>query len=651
MAKKRSPVPADLKQFRFVSDPQVSPDGKAVLFVLTRMIEEGENGDYSSDIWRYSDGKIRQLTFKDKKNTNPRWSPDGKTILFLSSKKSKTESYTRLMTMPSSGRPTRTILELKKGKVEGKILNPKWTADGKTILFLSDMKRKGESDVKVVTRIMYRLNAEEYFHDRRTYLYSIKLNGRKLTQLTSGEFDVDSYSLSADGRRVAFIANMTPEADYSLVRDIHVIPTTGGKPVKVTESRGPIDAVSWSHDGKKLAYLGHDLRRRLATNTGIWLTSSKGGPVVELTWEFDRSVGNELNSDSRVVSPDSSPVWDPEDRHLSFLATNGGSCHLYTVTVEGRVVKPLTKGERSVEGFSYSKDGRVLAYTSMDALNLADLHVRDPNGERKVTNFGQETISKLKLTPPERFTFSASDGVEVEGWVMKPRRTPAPTIVEIHGGPRTAYGYSLMFEFHLLTANGFAVLFTNPRGSAAYGEAFAAAIPTNYGDRDYKDIMEAVDYLVKAGVADEDHLGVAGGSYGGWMTNWIIGHTDRFKAAVTERSISNWTSFFGTSDIGYFFAEEEVGGVPWERFQHYVENSPITYVHNVKTPVLIIHSEEDYRCPIEQGEQLFVSLKKLRKETMMLRFPEENHELSRSGKPNHRTERLSQISGWFKKHL
>ena len=652
MAKKTSPVPPDLKRFRFASDPQVSPDGKSVLFVLTRMINDGENGDYSSNIWRFSEGKIRQLTTGPGKNTNPRWSPDGSTILFISSRRTKKKTYTRLMTISSTGKPSRTILELEKGKIEGKIVNPTWTSNGKTILFLSDMRRKGESDVKVVSRIMYRLNGEGYSHDRRTHLYSIRPNRGKLTQLTSGEFDVDGFSISSFGNHVAFIANTSMKHDYSLIRDIHVMTIDGGKSVKITESRGPISAVSWSHDGKKLAYVGHDLRRRLATNTGIWLTSSKGGPTFELTWEFDRSVGNELNSDSRVTSIDPSPVWDPEDRRLSFLATSGGSCHLYTITVEERIIKPLTEGERSVEGFSYSTDGRVLAYTSMDALNLADVYVREQDTVLKATNFSHESLSRLKLVPPERFTFKASDGSDVEGWVMKPhRRGPLPTIVEIHGGPRTAYGYCFMFEFQLLASNNFTVLFTNPRGSSAYGEEFAAAIPTNYGDRDYKDIMESVDFLVKTRVADEKRLGVCGGSYGGWMTNWIIGHTTRFKAAITERSISNWTSFFGTSDIGHFFAEEEVGGVPWERLHHYIENSPITYVNNMKTPVLIIHSEADYRCPIEQGEQLFVSLKKLGKETTMLRFPDENHELSRSGKPNHRIERLARITDWFKHYL
>ena len=569
--KSRLPVPADLKHFQFVSDPQVSPDGKSLLFVLTQPIENGENGDYSSNIWKFSNGKRRQLTIGNGKNTNPRWSPDGKTILFISSRKINEKRITSLKTMPAEGGHARTILELQKWKIDGKIKDPRWTPDGKRIFFLSDLKRrkKTDSDVKVVTRILYRLNAEGYFHDRRTHLYSIKRTGGKANQMTSGEFDVEGYSISADGNKVAIIANMTDEADYSLVRDIHVMPATGGNPVKITNSKGPIEAVNWSHDGKKLAYVGHDLRRRLATTTGIWVAPSRRGPGIELTMDFDRPVGNHLNSDSRVVSPDPSPVWDTEDRCLSFLATNGGSCHIYRVDLIDRSVKAVTEGERSVEGFSYSKEGNVLAYTAMDSLSLAEVFVRDQNGERQITSISDKALSKLVLNAPESFDFKASDGVNVEGWVIKPngfRGKRAPTVVEIHGGPRTAYGHCFMFEFQLLAASGIAVLFTNPRGSAAYGEEFAATIPKNYGDRDYKDIMESVDYLIKAGVADESRLGVAGGSYGGFMTNWIVGHTAKFKAAIAERSISNWSSFFGSSDIGYFLRKKRREEYPGRTF-------------------------------------------------------------------------------------
>jgi dipeptidyl aminopeptidase/acylaminoacyl peptidase len=656
MVKKRLPVVEDLKHLKFVTDPQVSPDGKSVLFVLTQAIDEGKNGDYASNIWMYFKGRVRQLTFREGRNTSPRWSPNGKTILFVSSRKTEEKAYTRLMTMPSDGGEAQTILELARGKIEGKIADPKWSPDGRRILFLSDMKKreKDESDAKVLKRIVYRLNQEGYFHDKRTHLYSIKRDGGKSTQLTKGEYDVISYSISKDGSKVAFVTNMTEEADYTFVRDIHVMPIAGGKATKITESQGPIQAISWSPDGKKIAYRGHNLRRRLATNTGIWVVDSKGGSTVELTKKFDRGVGNHLGSDSRMNSPDPSPMWDPEGKWLYFLATYGGECPIYKVKAEGGEVTPITKGELSVEGFSFSKDGKVLAYTCMGALSLADLYVREGEAEKKVTSFNDDFLAKLELSAPERFSFKASDGIEVEGWVMKPQRShnlPVPTVVEIHGGPRTAYGCCFMLEFQLLAAAGFSVVFTNPRGSAGYSEDFAATIPKNYGDRDFKDIMEAVDHLIEAGIADKTRLGVTGGSYGGYMTNWIVGHTDRFKAAVTQRSISNWVSFFGSSDIGYYFAEEEVGSVPWKNLQHYIDNSPITYVERIKTPLLIIHSEEDYRCPIEQGEQLFVALKKLRKETTMVRFPGENHELSRSGKPKHRIERLNHIVNWFKDHF
>jgi len=656
MARKRLPVAEDIKELRFVTDPQVSPDGKSVLFVVTQAVDEGKNGDYSSNVWRFSRGRLRQLTFREGRNTSPRWSPDGKTILFVSSRKTEDKSYTRLMTMPSDGGEARTVLELEKGKIEGKINNPKWTPDGKRILFLSDMKKreKNESDTKIIKRIVYRLNGEGYFHDKRTHLYSIKRNGGKPTQLTSGEFDVEGYSISKDGTMVAFITNLTDEADFTLVRDIHTMPVAGGESSKITESQGPIGSLSWSPDRRLIAYRGHDLRRRLATNTGIWIVPSSGGLSTELTEEFDRSVGNHLGSDSRMNSPDHSPTWSPDGKSLYFLATEGGTCHIYSVDTEGGAVKQVTQGERGIEGFSFSKDGKTLAYTSMTALSLAELYLKEEEEERKVTSFNDDFFSRLELSTPERFSFKAGDGVDVEGWVMKPQRGtggPLPTVVEIHGGPRTAYGHCFMLEFQLLAAAGYVVVFTNPRGSAGYGEDFAAEILTNYGDRDYMDIMEAVDYAVKAGISDESRLGVTGGSYGGYMTNWIVGHTARFKAAVTQRSISNWYSFFGTSDIGYYFAEEEVGGVPWDNLQHYLEESPITYAKNIKTPLLIIHSDEDYRCPIEQGEQLFVALKKLRKEAMMVRFPDENHELSRSGKPRHRIERLNHIVNWFRKYL
>ncbi|MFH0848391.1 MAG: S9 family peptidase [archaeon] len=654
--RRRLPVPEDLKQIRFVSDAQVSPDGKSVLFVATKVVEEGKNGDYSSNIWRLRGGKIRQLTFREGRNTNPRWSPNGRSVLFLSSRRREQESYTRLMVMPSDGGEANTILELKKGKLEGKIVDPRWTPDGSGIVFLSDMKRRSDqdSDVKVVRRIVYRLNEAGYFHDKRTHLYSISRNGGKPKQLTSGEFDIQAFSVSPDASKVAFVANMTEEADYTLVRDVHTMPIGGGSITTVTQSKGPIHSVDWSPDSKMLTYAGHDLSRRLATLVSVWTVPSAGGTSVNLTRKHDIGIGNSLGSDSKVATPDPGPVWSSDGTSIYFLATDKGSCNLFRISSTGGPIEPVTKGNRCVEGFRFSRNGNILAYTSMDALSPAELFIRDRDLEWKATRFNDTLMSDLRLSNPEIFTFKASDGQMIEGWIMKPQNYEggkAPAIVEIHGGPRTAYGNTMMLEFQLLAANGYVVIFTNPRGSSAYGEDFAAAIPRDYGNRDYKDIMEAVDHVLHLGFIDENRIGVTGGSYGGFMTNWIVGHTNRFKAAVTQRSISNWISFYGTSDIGYYFADEEVGAEPWNNTEHFWEVSPLKYAENIKTPLLIIHSEEDYRCPIEQGEQLFVALKRLKRETMLVRFPGESHELSRSGKPRHRIESLTHIIDWFNKHL
>jgi len=271
-------------------------------------------------------------------------------------------------------------------------------------------------------------------------------------------------------------------------------------------------------------------------------------------------------------------------------------------------------------------------------------------------------MKNWKLSEPEEFWFTASDGVKVQGWIVKPlefkKGEKYPIILQIHGGPWSAYGNQLMaaeHEFQLLATNGYVVVYTNPRASTGYGEEFASLISGHWGERDYLDMMEAVDYVIeKYPFVDAERLGVAGGSYGGFATNWIVGHTDRFKAAVTMRSISNWESFFGVSDIGTGTLpvhEVGFGKNPWDAREFYQEKSPITYVKNVKTPLLIIHSEQDWRCPMVEAEQLFIALKKMKKDVELVRFPDENHDLSRTGKPKHRIERLRHILRWFDKYL
>jgi dipeptidyl aminopeptidase/acylaminoacyl peptidase len=299
-----------------------------------------------------------------------------------------------------------------------------------------------------------------------------------------------------------------------------------------------------------------------------------------------------------------------------------------------------------------------MAYIAATPINPGDLYTASARGEVEVrlTKLNADFLNGIALTDPEEFWVpSQSDDTPIQGWILKPPgfdpNRKYPMILQIHGGPHAMYANAFMHEFHLMAARGYVVVYTNPRGSAGYGEEFTRATHLRWGETDMPDVMAAVDHVLSLGYVDESRMGVTGGSYGGYMTLWVIGHTDRFKAAVTQRCVSNLYSFYGTSDIGWTFIDYEFGGNAWEQREHYMKYSPITYVDKMTTPLLIVHSERDFRCPIEQAEQVFISLKKLGREVEFVRVPDETHNLSRTGKPKHRQDRLDYIVGWFDKHL
>jgi dipeptidyl aminopeptidase/acylaminoacyl peptidase len=377
---------------------------------------------------------------------------------------------------------------------------------------------------------------------------------------------------------------------------------------------------------------------------------AEGGEPRCLTEGFDRTI----RTSQKVV-------WSPDSTHVYVTFPHHGGGHIHGVSMEGEV-EPLTEGKMNVGTFSMDDSGTIFAFNANNAMTPTELWVMGEDGSKKRTEMNRGLLRKLRLSEPEEFWFTASDGVDVQGWIARPYEFEEgekyPTLIEVHGGPRSAYGFKLdaaEHEFQVLADHGYAVVYTNPRASIGYGEQFAGLISGHWGERDYQDILEATDYVIENyGFVDPERVGVLGGSYGGFMTNWIVGHTDRYKAAVTQRSISNWYSFHGTSDIGWMTlpTHELVNGKdPWDDLELCMEKSPITYVKNVKTPLLIIHSENDYRCPMEQGEQLFIALKKLGRTVEFVRFPEEPHGLSRTGKPKHRVERLQHIVRWFDRYL
>ena len=649
-------LPEDLKKIKTVSDLQISPDGKRILFTVAT-VNDREDG-YDSHVWVIpsAGGTPSQFTYGDGRDSNSRWSPDGRNILFLSTRGK--EKGVKLFVISAHGGEARPICSMPRGME--KLV---WSPDCKQILFLSRVQaeeepEKKKSDVKVIRKLVYKLTGLGFFHDTRRHLFVVDADGGKLKQLTEGESDITSADWSPDGKDIAFVANMTEDADHTLIKDVWVISSKGGAPKKLTGGRWHMDSVSWSPDGKRIAFLGREIPSEkfiAQKNPKIWVMPSKGGAPVNVTDSFDQWI---VPFHSCIPGWSEAPKWGFDSADLYFKANEEGALHVYKVSIEDHKVQRVTDGKITVGSFSLSGDGKI-AFDASESIRLSEVWIHDGKGDRRLTDVNGSILKGAELSSPEEFWFTASDGVRIQGWVMKPvgfrEGKKYPTILEIHGGPYGAFGYSFSHGFQVFASNGFAVVYTNPRSSLGYGEKFSAQAG-HWGERDYVDIMEAMDYVEKHfPFIDSKRLGVTGGSYGGFMTNWIVGHTDRFKAAIAEVSISNWYSFHGAADIGAMpwlpTHDIGLGKNPWDALELYFEKSPISYVKNVKTPLMLIVADEDWDCTIDQSEQMFVALKKLKKEVELIIFPGEWHSFSRVGKPSHRLERFEHILRWFNKYL
>lgn len=451
--------------------------------------------------------------------------------------------------------------------------------------------------------------------------------------------EVIDFKASPEGSRVAFLALKDKQKPLNVslfVSDLE------GEAYELGDGSWYLTRVCWRSESR-LGVVGHDRRRGLVTNSHLFETPIESwDPVDQLS--CDRSIGNSLNSDVRG-GINLRPVW--YDGWWYGVLHDRKQAPLFRFK-EGRAER-VGPQEVSVEGFDV-REGRIVV-TAMSFDRPAELYLIEGSEMRALSGMNEGFVSRVELRGPEGFSFRASDGVEVECLYLAPEGdAPYPTILYVHGGPATAFGEAFMHELHFLRQRGYGLLLVNFRGSEGYGEDFRD-IRGHYGERDYLDLMEALEEAVKRGYADPERLAVMGGSYGGFVTNWIIGRTDRFKAAVTMRGICNWISDYGTTDIGFFFNPDQIGGHPWDNFIGYWEKSPLAHVKNVRTPTLILHSDEDYRCWLDQALQLFTALRVLGVETELVVFPKENHDLSRSGRPKHRVERLSKIADWLDKHL
>lgn len=658
----------DLFRFEWVGDAQISPDGRRVAFVRTRA-DRRRNG-YESSIWLLDldrpEAGPRRLTFAWPPeglgvDENPRWSPDGRRLAFTSNRSGKPRVYVLDLAMGGEAQPV-TSEEAGAGELA-------WSPDGRRLaVALRDPERKDDDERQAgepkptcrrITKLRYKFNGAGFLDpDRRRHIHLVDVETGESRQLTDGPFDESQPTFSPDGRLLAFVSNHRVDDPDESWSDVFVVPVEGGEPRRLTPSRGPSQSPAFSPDGRLLAYVGHDQGDQVA-NQDLWIVPVEGGEPRNVTRAFDHTAGNSVGADARWDHGPSRPVWSADGREVFLTFTERGEAPLFAVEVETGRVRRVTADPVVVTSFTAAPGAGLAAYVGADFLAPGDLYTvgLDGRGARRHTALNDALFAETGLSEPEHFTVVADDGAEIDAWIMKPLGlapgAKAPLVLEIHGGPHSAYGRAFFHEFQLLAARGLGVLFSNPRGSTGYGQAFTRGCVGDWGGRDYRDLMQVVDEaLGRFGWIDRERLGVTGGSFGGYMTNWIVTQTNRFRAAVTQRSISNLYSMYGTSDIGFHFNRRELGDAElWEAEDRIMERSPIRHARNVATPLLIIHSDEDYRCPIEQAEQFYVALKRLGKTVEFLRFSGENHELSRSGRPVNRIERLGAIVGWFERHL
>jgi dipeptidyl aminopeptidase/acylaminoacyl peptidase len=644
--------PNDVYELVNAGDPRISPDGTRVAYAVTET--DADANDYRGAIWVAPlDGSSepRRFTSGERRDSSPRWSPDGKWLAFGSNRGGDEKTPSNLYVIPAEGGEARQLTDLKEA-VEAIA----WSPDSTNIAFTSRVRDEAyqEEDEKKraprrFTRVFHKLDSVGFTGDRRKHVFVVGLDGGEPHQVTTGDFEHDNPAWSPDGTQLAFDGLRDENWDTQLINRLYIVDAAGGEPAALTGDEGSYERPSFSPDGSRIAYRMTVEDGTYPHHSQLGVMNADGSDAKLLTTSLDRQCG---------PYPDHrEPLWD--DGRLLFSIEDGGNIHLYTVQDDGSAEPELlVGGEQTISSYDI-RDGE-LVYLASTHTTMREVYVGAEG--KQLTHVGRSFTEGRELGQPERFTAISPDGYEVDAWVLRPpgfeqvKRYPA--VLTIHGGPFTQYGTGFFDEFQVMAAGGYVVLFSNPRGGSGYSEEHGRAIrgPLNdagpgWGSVDYDDVIAVVDTaLEKFDFVDPDRLGVIGGSYGGYMTSWIIGHTKRFKAAISERAVNNFVSMFGSSDLFWVF-ERQFGGPLWENVDAYLERSPSTYAQEMETPVLVLHSEQDLRCNIEQGEHLFTLLRLLGKDVELLRFPAESHELTRAGSPIHRVTRFEAVLEGFGRYL
>jgi dipeptidyl aminopeptidase/acylaminoacyl peptidase len=642
--------PEDVYELVGVSDPRISPDGRTCAYVVTTI--DRDESKYVSAIWMVPvDGSAppRRFSFGTKRDASPRWAPDGEALAFVSNRDN--EKAGQLYVIPIEGGEAIKLTDLKESVEE-----PVWSPDGTRLAFtcrVRDVEYEEEEDRKRaprrITALRYKMESVGWTSDRRKHLFVVPADGSaEPKQITEGNFEHASPAWSPDGRSIAFTSARHRDWDIGMAIDIYVVRSSGGRPRKLTTTDGGCGQPAWSPDGRRIAFTYSPELFDLPRHTQIAVLDVTTGRRRILTSSLDRNCGPFMIGRE--------PIWAGND--VFFATEDHGTNPIYRVSSSGRTEpRRVRRGKWTLTGYDVSAGVGVHVRSYANA--LPELYFRD----KRLTNHGASFAKEVRLNEPERFVATSADGSPVEAWIVRAtdfqRGQRYPVLLNIHGGPFTQYGLGFFDEFAVYSGAGYVVVYCNPRGSSGYTEAWGRAIsgPVNgrgpgWGTRDYEDLMAVTDEALRRfDFCDPKRLGVMGGSYGGYMTSWIVGRTNRFKAAISERAVNSFYMEYGSADIGWMLHTAYTGAHLYEDVEEYLLQSPLSYADRIRTPLLIIHSENDLRCPIDQGEALFTALRTMKRDVEFVRVPGESHELTRSGSPRHRVQRFEIILDWFDRKL
>ncbi|HLZ71519.1 MAG TPA: S9 family peptidase [Dehalococcoidia bacterium] len=652
--------PEDVLRFQNVSEAQISPDGTRVAYTVHTTDLDADT--VRSAIWLvpYDGGAPVQFTSGTHSDSAPRWSPDGTRLAFLSDREGKPQLYL----MPVAGGEPRKLTDLPDGAGV-----PVWSPDGTRIAFSASVSREEPpSDPKErerwarrprhLTTTAYKADGAGFVADRCLRLYVVPAQGGEARAVTDLAQDASDPAWSPDGATLAFAGARPEERDlehpFGLLglNGLYLVPAEGGEPRRLCVL-AKLGQPAFAPDGRTIAVhaSGTDLSDRLA-DLHVWLVPLAGGAPRDLTPGLDRGVSLPF-----PPTPPPRPVFSADGSRLLFAVGDHGNANLCSAGVQDGAISVLLGGEREVIAWSYAPAAERLAFVESDPRTPAEVSVAraDGSAERRLTRLNGALLAELAWQPAERRNFATPHG-EIEGWLRLPLggQRPAPLLVLIHGGPQGAHGSAFLGLDHALAhcaaARGWAVLMLNPTGSGSYGHDFATRLVGRWGEEDLPEQLAAVDALIAEGIADAERLAVAGYSYGGYMTSWVVGHTDRFKAAVIGAPVTNLESMYGTSDIGVPFLPAEMGGPLPETRETYRRLSPINSIDRVRTPCLILHGEADDRCPIGQGEEWFAGLRARGQTAEMVRYPGGSHGFILLGPPSHRLDFLQRVLGWIERY-